>query len=123
MLSIKTLPRMMALATLLFSVSLLGGAQTAAPAKQTKTQVRTQTTTKKKVEGTAATQTAGSQTDPVDINTATKEQLEALPAIGTTYSQKIIDNRPYKRKDELVSKKVIPTATFQKIRSKIIAKQ
>lgn len=108
--------RWLTLALVLFSGSMLVLAQTAAPAKQTKTQ----TTTKK----TTTTKTASAApSEVIDINTATKEQLEALPAIGTTYSQKIIDNRPYKRKDELVSKKVLPTATFQKIRSKIIAKQ
>ena len=59
----------------------------------------------------------------LDINTATKEELSALPGIGDAYSQKIIDNRPYKAKNELVSKKVIPEATYNKIKNDIVAHQ
>ena len=59
----------------------------------------------------------------VDLNSAAKGQLSALPGIGDVYSQKIIDNRPYKAKTDLVKKKVIPAVTYEKIATKVVARR
>lgn len=80
--------------------------------------------------GTGTTQPPSSQSQPgsaqsslVDINSASAEQLDNLPGIGQARAKAIIDHRPYRSKDELVSKKVIPQNAYEAIKDKIIARQ
>jgi DNA uptake protein ComE-like DNA-binding protein len=81
------------------------------------------TTKSDKMAPMAKSAPAAAKSDLLDINSASAEDLDALPGIGKAYSAAIIKGRPYKGKDELVQKNILPQKTYDGIKDKIIAKQ
>jgi competence protein ComEA len=70
---------------------------------------------------TPAKPAAATATDKLDINTATVDQLKAFPGIGDAYAKRIVDGRPYTAKNQLLTRGILPEATYNKIKDQIIA--
>ncbi len=77
--------------------------------------------TASKVAGATAATSASTTANPLDINAATPAQLKALKGVGDAYSKRIIDGRPYTAKNQLVTRGILPQATYDGIKDQIIA--
>jgi competence protein ComEA len=99
----------------LFAVGTLGVSDAWATAKDA---------TKEKAGAKSDAKAAEKKADKkIDVNSASAEELKALPGIGDANAKKIVENRPYQRKDEIVKKAGVPQATYDKIKDQIVARQ
>ena len=132
-------PTLLALAVSLAALGSAARAQTAAttgrpatatqpvmPPRPTATAAKPATVAKPATAATPATAAkpaAAAKGEPIDINTATKTELQTIPGIGDVYAGKIIAGRPYHSKDELTRKKILPAGVYAKTKDRLVARQ
>lgn len=108
--------RLLAVPVLALSLSLLSAAPQAAGTKKAPAKATTSALAGPKAG-------AAKKAEPLDINTASEEDLKNLPNVGPVTAKKIVDGRPYKGKDDLLRKKIVNAATYAKIKDQVVAKQ
>lgn len=107
-------------ATLLFCLPALGfGAQTGKPAPGAKPAGAAPQTGKP----AAAAPASVADADKLDLNTATADQLKALPGVGDAYAKRIVDGRPYTAKNQLTSRGIVPQKTYDGIKDAVVARR
>jgi DNA uptake protein ComE-like DNA-binding protein len=110
---------------LLLSLVLLtpASAQTPSPAQSTPTTARPAPATAPATVAPSVTAPATQAAPLIDINSAGKDELDALPGIGPVRAEAIIKGRPYKGKDDLLSRKILPESIYNGIRERVVARQ
>ncbi len=115
--------KLQSIAVILTAIIVLSSGLMQATAKDQNASTTGNQSTSKVETGTKSDAVKTTKADLIDINSATKDQLKTIAGIGDSYADAIIKGRPYKAKNQLTSKKILPAATYKEISSKIIAKQ
>ena len=117
--SVKKLLLLLSALVLATSLSFAQNDQTGASTSSN--QSTTTTTTKKTRKSSTASDTSSKTSGKLDLNTATKDQLTSLPGITDADAQKIVDGRPYRAKNQLLSKGIISKDEYAKVKGQIVA--
>ncbi len=117
MLDLRRLASALLLIAALGSTSAPTSAQTSA-----KSSPRQSQTTPSSAKSTSAGRSQNTDEESkLDLNTATPDQLKALPGIGDAYAKRIVAGRPYTAKNQLVNKGILPQGAYDKIKGNIVA--
>ncbi len=119
--SVKKLLLLLSALVLATSLSFAQNDQTGASTSSNQSTTTTTTTTKKARKSSTASETSSKTSGKLDLNTATKDQLMSLPGVTDADAQKILDGRPYRAKNQLLSKGIISKDEYAKIKGQIVA--